>query len=239
VSSCSATARPGSVSTPPPTTAKGPISSTRHRRRPPMPSGQLCESTNTNGKTQTRTAAVASGRPPAPPAQRSEASPDTSMRRSRPHCAVPATPLTCSIRATARPGATTLRRRSRLPTPVGVGAPDGDRGLHLQSSQGTGHKPTTWPGAYLDGVVLVLNHQTNIHPLDRDSAPYRRREFLEALTFPVLTIRQLYDWWRTHDHGAIGLAFGFEPADTTAARQSKAIAAADRGRSARRLFSRR
>jgi hypothetical protein len=57
----------------------------------------------------------------------------------------------------------------------------------------------TWPELRTDlpvtGVVLVINHQTKTHPLDR-TAPYTRPEFVASLSVPVLTTRQLFDWWR-------------------------------------------
>jgi hypothetical protein len=68
----------------------------------------------------------------------------------------------------------------------------------------------TWhelrPDLPVDGVVLVLNHQTKLHPLDRETTPYRRAEFVAALSFPVVTTGQLYDWWRDGDSDAVRAA---------------------------------
>jgi hypothetical protein len=84
----------------------------------------------------------------------------------------------------------------------------------------------TWPHLRPDlpaeGVVLVLNHQTNTHPLDRTPQPFTRPEFVAALTSPVLTTRQLFDWWRVGDFSRIRSAlFGDDP-DPTASRAEKA-----------------
>jgi hypothetical protein len=77
----------------------------------------------------------------------------------------------------------------------------------------------TWPKLRpelpVDGVVLVLNHQANTHPLDRDAAPYRRPEFVASLTFPVLSTLQLFNWWRTGNHEAPRAAL-FGPMDGAA-----------------------
>jgi hypothetical protein len=65
----------------------------------------------------------------------------------------------------------------------------------------------TWPALRpndpVDGIVLVLNHQTRIHPDDRQPEPYARREFLQSLTMPVIPTRRLFDWWRVGDEPAI------------------------------------
>lgn len=65
----------------------------------------------------------------------------------------------------------------------------------------------TWPELRadlpVDDVVLVLNHQSKTHPLDRDAEPYRRPEFVASLAFPVVTTRQLFDWWRNGDHETV------------------------------------
>lgn len=69
----------------------------------------------------------------------------------------------------------------------------------------------TWPQLRPDiavsGVVLVLNHQTKTHPLDRSAAPYSRAEFIASLSFPVVTTMQLFEWWRQDDRSAIRSAF--------------------------------
>lgn len=65
----------------------------------------------------------------------------------------------------------------------------------------------TWPNlrpvVSVEGVVLVLNYQTKTHPLDRWQSPYQRREFLTSLAIPVVSSRQLFDWWRLGDFKAL------------------------------------
>lgn len=66
---------------------------------------------------------------------------------------------------------------------------------------------TTWPQIRpndpVDGAVMVVNHQARVHPLERPVAPYMRPEFVRSLPFPVVTGRQLYDWWRARDFTAL------------------------------------
>ena len=65
----------------------------------------------------------------------------------------------------------------------------------------------TWPNLKPDlpvsGVVLVLSHQIRSHPLDRSPEPYSRREFVDSLTFPIVTTRRLFESWRLGDYEAI------------------------------------
>lgn len=51
----------------------------------------------------------------------------------------------------------------------------------------------------VEGITLVVNHQTNIHPLDRSPDVYTRPEFVQSLTLPVITTRELFDAWRQGD----------------------------------------
>jgi hypothetical protein len=53
-----------------------------------------------------------------------------------------------------------------------------------------------WP---VEGVVLVFNHQTRSHPLDRSPEPYSRAPHITSLTFPVVATRRLFDLWRVGD----------------------------------------
>jgi hypothetical protein len=62
-----------------------------------------------------------------------------------------------------------------------VGAP-GER-LAEAPARHLGTWPQLRPDLPADGIVFVLNHQTNTHPLDRDAVPYRRPEFVTSLTF--------------------------------------------------------
>ena len=94
---------------------------------------------------------------------------------------------------------------------------------------------STWPqlraSLPVDGVVLVLNHQTKTHPLDREGQPYRRPEFVASLEFAVLTTRQLFDWWRAGDHDAVRAAvMGTPHRDTPVANMAPTSAADGRRR---------
>lgn len=77
----------------------------------------------------------------------------------------------------------------------------------------------TWaelrPDLPVDGVALVLNHQTRNHPLDRAQHAYARPEFVASLSFPVLTTKQLVDWWRVGDfEGLRSALFGRDGASS-------------------------
>jgi hypothetical protein len=65
----------------------------------------------------------------------------------------------------------------------------------------------TWPALRPDigveGIVLIVNHQASSHPGDRSAAVYTRAEFVESLSFPVITTLQLFHAWRRGDLGAI------------------------------------
>ena len=67
--------------------------------------------------------------------------------------------------------------------------------------------PQLQPASSVVGGVLVVNHQTRLDPAERSSAAYERPEFVESLPFPVITTRQLFDWWRNSDWSAITHAF--------------------------------
>lgn len=65
----------------------------------------------------------------------------------------------------------------------------------------------TWPALRpelpVEGIVLVLNHQTRLNPLDRPNEPYARPEFVQSLKIPVITTRRLFDWWQAGDAAEI------------------------------------
>lgn len=57
-----------------------------------------------------------------------------------------------------------------------------------------------WPPpgqAPVEGGVLIVNHQHRRPPAERSDAVYDRSDFLRNLTAPVISTRQLYDWWRS------------------------------------------
>jgi hypothetical protein len=65
----------------------------------------------------------------------------------------------------------------------------------------------TWPQLRptdpVDGGVLVVNHQHRLEPDARSASVYTRPEFVAALTVPVLSTLELFDWWRASDWTAI------------------------------------
>jgi hypothetical protein len=65
----------------------------------------------------------------------------------------------------------------------------------------------TWPELRpqepVGGGVLIVNHQHKLEPDQRAPQVYSRREFVAALTVPVVSTRALFDWWRVSDWSAI------------------------------------
>jgi hypothetical protein len=66
--------------------------------------------------------------------------------------------------------------------------------------------PALRPDLEVEGIVLIVNHQTSSHPGGRSAEVYTRAEFGESLTFPVTTTLQLFHAWRRGDLGAIRAA---------------------------------
>lgn len=68
----------------------------------------------------------------------------------------------------------------------------------------------TWlslrPDVEVEGVSLIINHQTKTYPGDRTDQAYTRPEFVQSLTIPVITTTALYDAWRRRDFDAIHAA---------------------------------
>jgi hypothetical protein len=68
----------------------------------------------------------------------------------------------------------------------------------------------TWgelqPGTPPDGGTLIVNHQHKRPPGQRSRQIYRRSEFVNTLTVPVVGTLDLFDWWRMKDWGAIRTA---------------------------------
>lgn len=78
----------------------------------------------------------------------------------------------------------------------------------------------TWPTLSplgVEEVVLVVNHQTSSHPIDRSTDVYSRPEFVASLTIPVITTLQLYHAWRRGDYVAIQQALFRSPPHRNAA----------------------
>ena len=67
---------------------------------------------------------------------------------------------------------------------------------------------STWPTLQppqqpLTHSALIVNHQYRRAPRERPGQVYARAEFVSSLPFPVISARQLFDWWRTSDWPAI------------------------------------
>jgi hypothetical protein len=69
----------------------------------------------------------------------------------------------------------------------------GDLKRHLETW------PQLRPSEPVGGGVLIVNHQHKLEPYERSSAVYSRPEFVESLAVPVLSTRELFEWWRTSD----------------------------------------
>jgi hypothetical protein len=105
---------------------------------------------------------------------------------------------------------------------------------------------STWPSLQpaqppLTHAALIVNHQCRQLPRERSSNVYTRAEFVTAISFPVLSAVQLFDWWRASDWPAIGNALlpsaPQDPPDITTAsgQQPHAVPTGKPGRS--RLLS--
>lgn len=68
----------------------------------------------------------------------------------------------------------------------------------------------TWPQLRPDepvsGGVLVVNHQHKLRPSQRSAKIYTRPEFVAALTVPVISTLELFNWWRASDWGSVRAA---------------------------------
>ena len=67
---------------------------------------------------------------------------------------------------------------------------------------------STWPALQpaqppVTHAALIVNHQCRQPPRERLGSVYTRAEFVSALSFPVLSAVQLFDWWRASDWPAI------------------------------------
>jgi hypothetical protein len=63
--------------------------------------------------------------------------------------------------------------------------------------------PRLQPGQPVTSGALIVNHQRRKPPRERAVSIYTRPEFAAALPFPVLSTRQLFNWWRSSDWDAI------------------------------------
>jgi hypothetical protein len=75
---------------------------------------------------------------------------------------------------------------------------------HLQRHLDTW--PQLRPHEPVAGGVLVVNHQSKLHPSERAAHVYSRPEFVAALPVAVISTVELFHWWRAEDWGAIRTA---------------------------------
>ena len=88
--------------------------------------------------------------------------------------------------------------------------------VEVKSASGAAREPLvydaqrhldTWPqlrpDIQVEGITLIVNHQTNTHPLNRSAVVYSRPEFVQSLTMPVVTTLELSNAWRHTDFEAI------------------------------------
>ncbi|WP_245608091.1 hypothetical protein [Streptomyces hokutonensis] len=75
---------------------------------------------------------------------------------------------------------------------------------HLQRHLDTW--PQLRPHQPLTCSALIVNHQYRLDPAQRPTDAYQRKEFVDALIFPVLATNQLFEWWRAQDWPAVQAA---------------------------------
>jgi len=63
--------------------------------------------------------------------------------------------------------------------------------------------PQLRPSEPVGGGVLIVNHQHRRGHAERTPAVYSRQAFVSALSVPVLSTLQLFNWWRNSDRVAI------------------------------------
>ncbi|MFJ5989290.1 hypothetical protein [Lentzea sp. NPDC092896] len=78
----------------------------------------------------------------------------------------------------------------------------------------------TWPQIRPDTPVadgaLIVNHERRLPPDQRVPEVYQRREFIQSLKVPVISTRQLFDWWRSGDWQTIRTTLIKTPPPSTA-----------------------
>jgi len=101
--------------------------------------------------------------------------------------------------------------------------------------------PTVKPEWPVDGGVLIVNHQHKLIPQERSATVYSRKAFTDSLAYPVISTRDLFEWWRTADWEAVRDAV-LGPVQAEAAKPSRSSAApaseAQPSRPRRRLWRR-
>ncbi|QCX74662.1 hypothetical protein C9F11_04795 [Streptomyces sp. YIM 121038] len=97
--------------------------------------------------------------------------------------------------------------------------------------------PKLRPSQPVTCAALIVNHQHRLDPAERPTEVYQRREFVDALTFPVLATGQLFNWWRTQNWLAVRTAVLGNPHPDARGTPSAAPSAAESLRR-RRFWSR-
>ena len=90
----------------------------------------------------------------------------------------------------------------RLVEVKSAGGPASERlASFLQKHLGTW--PNLRPDLPLDGGVLIVNHQHKLPPQERTATVYNHKPFTDSLSFPVISTRDIFEWWRTGDWAAV------------------------------------
>jgi hypothetical protein len=99
--------------------------------------------------------------------------------------------------------------------------------------------PELRPGQPVDSGILVVNHRRT-DPSDSSASAYTRPEFIASIAVPVVSARQLFDWWRQSDWPAIRRTV-LDESDEADAQHMSAGDAPDRAQEGawRRRFGRR
>lgn len=87
--------------------------------------------------------------------------------------------------------------------------------------------PEQRPAEPLTGGALIINHQTNLPPLERDRSIYTRADFVASLTHPVVPTLALFAWWREHNREAVVDAITGAPRSVAASQLRALTRAAD------------
>ncbi|MFJ5901263.1 hypothetical protein ACIQFZ_39080 [Streptomyces sp. NPDC093064] len=53
---------------------------------------------------------------------------------------------------------------------------------------------------------MIVNDLHRLDPAQRPTEVYQRKEFVDALAFPMLTTSQIFDWWRAEGWSAVRTA---------------------------------
>lgn len=84
--------------------------------------------------------------------------------------------------------------------------------------------PTIAPNDPLNRGVLVVNHQLQLPTEVRTEQVYARKEFVDTLSFQVIAMRTLLNWWLQQDWDTIRRVFGAAVSATPAASSMNPLA---------------